>query len=137
MTEVWEKWEPLRGLATEYYLDNVVDSDEIGFSIEFREFKNSKKRIRVLFSNWVYSYRYLEESFAINRYASLEKKYGDNFLNWTFFKVMNSKYIQWLSQESEGLSDLRDLKHYSFLSMDSVLDVINDKDPIVEFVEEK
>ncbi len=135
--EKWEKWEPLSKLATEYYLDKVIDNDEIGFQIEFKDFKNRKKIIRFIFENWVYSYRYLEESFAINRYDQLSKKYGDKFLNWTFFKVANSNYIRWLSQESGGLSDPRDLKHYSFLSMDSVLDVINDKDPIVEFVEEK
>ncbi len=137
MNEQWMKWEPVKGLSTKYYLNSVTDNDDAGFKIELVEFENRKKKATFLFSDWVYSYRYIEEIFALNKINFLKKKYGENFLNWTFFKVTNSQYIQWLSQESHTISDNRQLQHFSFRTMDSVLDVINDSDPIVEFFEGK
>ncbi len=137
MAENWIKWEPVQGLAERYSLDLVIDTKKEGFRIEFSAFEDRKKKIYVNFPNWVHAYRYGEEIFALDRIDQLTKKYGKGFLNWTFFKVADSSYLQWLSHESHTISDDRKLQHFAFILMDSILDVVAPYEPAVQFVEEK
>lgn len=137
MLEEWTQWKPIKHLVSKYYIDSVVDTIK-GFKIELSQYDSPKNKICVLFQNSVYSYRSVDESFISNILGELSKKYGKSFFHsWTFFKVTNSSYLQWLSQQSEGISDYRLLIHFSFISFDSILDVICDYEPIIECFEEK
>lgn len=138
MSEYWTKWEPVKGVSAKYYIDSVFDSDDRGFIIELSEQDGNKKRIRILFKDWVWSYKYVQEIFAANRLAEIRKKYGEDFFNGhTFFKITESNHLQQLSQESSGiLNYYGGAIHFCFVSAESILDVIANYEPIIEFIEE-
>ncbi len=94
-----------------------------------------EKKVRILFKNGVDVYRNTNESFTNELIVNLGERYGRSFYaDWPFFKVTNSEYLDWLSKTSSGISDTRPLKHFAILSVDSVLEIINDSEPEVTFV---
>ncbi len=60
------------------------------------------------------------------------------FLNgWTFFKVDNSNYVKWLSEQSHGISNhLSCTQHFSILGVDCVFDIIAGYEPKVGLINE-
>ena len=129
----WTRWEPVEGLAMKYYIDSVSDAKN-GFEIIFSK-PNDKNKVRVLFQDNIDSYIKTDESYRLSVIHELGKKYGKNFYGyWTFFKVENSGYLQWLSEQSYGLSNYRPLLHFSFVTADSILDVIAAYEPVIEIV---
>ena len=135
MTEQWVKWEPIKGLAPKYYINSVSDSIK-GFEIILSESKNEKKGLRIF---WQYSpdaYRSTNESYTNEIIVDLYNRYGRDFYGqWTFFKVENSEYLQWLSQKSSGISDYNKFTHYSILSSEYIMDIIDNSDPVVELID--
>ena len=64
----------------------------------------------------------------------LSEHYGDSFYGtWTFFKVSNSEYLRWLSNQSfETMNST--FMHFTFVTGNSILDVICTYEPKVKFV---
>ncbi len=136
MLEDWIKWEPAAGLSKKYYIDSILDDVE-KFEVTLSSAENEIKKIKVIFEDSVYSHCRTNESFRVKIIYDLDKKYGTDFYgDWTFFKVTNSSYLQWLSRQSTTISNSRNLVHFSFVAVDSILDVINVSDPKIEFISE-
>jgi hypothetical protein len=134
MSEKWTKWKPIKGLAPNYYIDSVIDTID-GFKIELSPSRDKNQKVLVLFSNSVDSYRSVDESFVGNILYQLSEQYGKDFFHkWTFFKVTDSYFLKWLSQQSDGISEYRPLMHFSFIAIDSIVDVICDYEPKVELL---
>lgn len=137
MKEQWERWEPISGLANKYYIDSIIDEAR-GFKVILSESDDETKKILVLFEDSIDAYRNTDESFRLKIIHDLDQKYGTDFYgDWTFFKVTNSTYIQWLSEQSYGTSDYQSFVHFSFITADSILDVITNYEPKVERFESK
>ncbi len=135
-SEQWIKWEPINGLSCKYQIDSVSDTID-GFFIVLSSTTNEKK-IKITFEGYLLSYRKTDESFRQSTVTFLEEHYKTKFYaEWTFFKVINSTYLQWLSEESYGFSDSVPPIHFSFIDDDSILDVVATYEPKVEFIEEK
>ncbi len=138
MSEQWTKWEPITGLANKYYIDAVLDSAD-GFIVFLSTDDESDKRVKVTFEDAVYAYRSTDDSLRRKIVAQLSDKYGKEFCeDWTFFKVNNSDYLKWLFEQSEEkpeFTDKLELKHFSFLGADFTLDVADNLEPKVEFIE--
>ena len=131
MHEKWIKWEPVEALAPLYYIDEIHDT-MAGFTIKLSEYKDEKKGVILLFENGIEGYRNADESFRYKTILYLHKQYGDSFLGqWTFFKVQNSSYIQWLLEESCGTNYSLSLTHFSFFTGNDVLDVVSTDEPTV------
>ena len=125
----WARWEPSPHLSIKYDIIEISDNID-NFYIELIADKN--KKIRIVFENSVVAYRNTEESFRSKLIDELSDRYGDEFYgDWTFFKVSNSEYIQWILKESAGIAEGLPLIHYSIISLNSVLDIINMEDPKV------
>ena len=136
MLEQWTRWEPIQGLAKKYCIDSIID-DTKGFSILLSEYYDEKKKARVVFENSVDAYRSTNESFRLSILYDLSGKHGNEFYaGWTFFKVTNSLYIQWLFEQSYGTSESLNFIHFSFISDDSILDVVTNYEPRVELINE-
>lgn len=132
MNEQWVKWEPINGLSAKYYIDSVSDSLK-GFQIVLSDSHDEKQKILITFKNSVDAYRNTDETYRTNTISTLDEEYGTNFYgDWTFFKVMDSSYLKWLSEESCTISDSRNLKHFSFVAVNSILDVVTNYEPLVE-----
>ena len=136
MTEEWIRWEPIEGLGQKYYIDAIIENKD-GFTIILAEFEETHKKLRVSFGYFSDAYRNTYETFRADLTHNLHKKYGKDFYaNWSFFKVNNSEYMHWISAQSSGISDCVPFVHFSFLLIDSVLDVLATKEPKLEFFTE-
>lgn len=134
MIEQWIKWEPLLGLTETYCIDSICDSSD-GFTIILSEEKDENKKIVMKFGYSVGSHRQTNEdlsSFVINE---LCKTYGENFyVNSSFFRVENSNYLKWLSEQSGAISDELQYKHFVIMTSDVILDIAARFEPTIEWV---
>lgn len=132
MQENWERWEPISGLSSKYYVESLSDSIE-GFRILLSDAYDEYKKVEVLFEDSVHAYRSTDESFRQSVINKIDERYGTEFYSeWTFFKVTNSEYIQWLSEQSYGIAE--SLTHFSILAGDSIVDVIAAYEPKIAII---
>lgn len=135
MNEQWIRWEPIRGLSAKYYIDSISHTMK-GLKILLSDAQNEQKKMMMIFEDSVEAFRSTDESFRRSTLYYLEQQYGTKFYaEWTFFKIPNSTYIQWLSEQSYGISDPLPLIHFSFLAMDLALDVIAVDEPRIELID--
>ncbi len=134
MSEEWIKWEPLKELPSQYYIDSVSDTRK-AFCIVLSDSNDSKNQIKFIFEGPVDSYRKTEETFTFSILDHIHKKYGAGFYNKnSFFKIVNSLDIRALSEQSYGIAESRNLTHYVFWGLDSLVDVISASQPNIEFI---
>ena len=134
MTEQWTRWEPISGLTLKYNIDIVSENAE-KFEMILSGYTDATNKVRVLFENSVCAYRSADETYRYKLIVDLTEAYGKDFYgDWTFFTVNNSSYLRWLSEESYGTSDERQLKHFSFIGADLIVDIADPSEPRVEFI---
>jgi hypothetical protein len=122
------------GLSQSYYIDSISNNEE-GFKIVLSESNNKEKKLLVIFENSVDCYRSTNESYTGIIIRELNEKYGKDFyVDWTFFKIIDSEHLKWLSEKSGGLSNTCPLQHLVFFSVDELLEVICTYEPIFEFI---
>ena len=132
MEEKWIRWEPIPNLAEKYYVESIIDNTD-GLKILLSNNNNSEERVLVSFPDTLRSYRTTCESFLVRTIEDLEENYGSKFYGeWTFFKVRNSKYLDWLKNESEGISEDYLMKHFCLLTIDAMIDIATGSEPTVE-----
>jgi hypothetical protein len=137
MNEQWVKWEPIKGLSANYYVDSISDNMK-GFKIVLSEAKNENKKIHIIFKDAVYAYRSTEEGFRLDMLYYLKAQYGAKFYSeWSFFKITDSAYLKWLSEQSYGITDRLNFTHFCIFTMNFVLDIIAAYEPIVKIIENK
>jgi hypothetical protein len=135
MKENWAKWQPVGGLSNKYNVDLIRYSIANGFQITFSECQNKEKKIIFTFKMGIDAYRQADENFMNHTIKKLKDLHGsDLYGNWTFFKVTDSLYLQWILEESYGTTESYPLIHYAFLAGNVILDVASLHDPIVEFI---
>jgi hypothetical protein len=122
------KWEPIQDLSKEYYIELITDDLNI-FCINMLEVKNPKNGIKVIFKDSVEAYRSTDESFRSKLFFDLDKICENDVDSWTFFKVINSEYLKWLSSQSYGWIDSFNCIHFLFITYDFVLDVVANCEP--------
>ncbi len=134
MLEQWTHWKPIEGLSKKYYTDSL-SRDNNKFEMVLSDSEDEYKKIRIFFDGGVQSYRSTNESFRLAIVDDLHERYGVQFYgHWTFFKVTNSSYLKWLSEQSDGISDIYNFTHFALLTADSLEDIISGKEPLVEFI---
>ncbi|MGC2310232.1 MAG: hypothetical protein WA432_01265 [Candidatus Babeliaceae bacterium] len=133
MLEKWIQWQPIPNLMKKYYIDSISDTFD-GFIILLSD-ENNKSNVRVMFENSIDAYRSTDESFRLKTIHDLGQYYGSSFYTqWTFFKVINSEYLHWLSEQSYKITDTLSFIHFSFIAADSILDVVTNYEPRVELI---
>src|SRR3989338_6609879 len=132
-SEGWLRWEPIANLAEKYNLMSVVD-DINGFRVILADEKCMKSRISIFFKDSVWAYRNVDESFRLKIIGDLLEKDGSAFYGkWTLFKVKNSDYFTWLSEQSYEIFNTEKFTHFAILACDDILDVISNYEPEVTF----
>lgn len=129
--EIWHRWEPIKsGLSGNYYIDYIENGGH-GFKVLLAQEKTEHK-VEILFQHWVYAHRSTEEGMRTVLFHKLSEKYGDDFyIKWSFFKVENSSYIKWISDECYGVIDRLEMNHFVIMGMDEILDIIVGYEPQV------
>jgi len=134
--EQWTRWNPANNLAKKYYLDSIFDNIA-ELKITLLEENNKKNKVIITFKYPASSYRETKKIFKDKLIYDLNQKYGKNFCDeWAFFKVDNSNYIKWLSEQSCGIYDDVPFVHYSLITTNSILDLIDQWEPKIEIIKE-
>lgn len=129
MSEQWNRWKPIKELEKKYKIVNISENLN-GFSIELVSTNKEQNTMSLIFEQSVNAYRFADQEFKQNIINSLTKEYSEEyFKEWTFFKVDNSSYIEWLSEQSLGWSDEFPFIHFSLVGYDSILDIACDYEP--------
>lgn len=132
--ERWEKWSLDYNIEIKpkYFIHGILD-DLNGLRVYLCDFYGDSS-ITILFSGFVYSYRYNEEQAILRTLSEVSAKFGRDFLStWTFFVVHNSRYAEQIDFTSQGIYSAKDLIHFNIVDGDGVLEVITDAYPqIVE-----
>lgn len=132
MAETWIQWEPITNLSEKYQLDLIVDTYQefrlILSSIEIRE-----KKIQVIFEESVSAYRSATKNAWLE--SSIHVFPEKDEINWTFFKVLNSRYLSWISENTCGIYPQEGYVHFSFITTNAVIDVLNFDEPKIEIIE--
>ena len=132
VAEQWERWEPIPGVAAKYYAESMCNTIE---GVKILLFDDNDQKLVVTFANPVNAYRSVNESFRLNLINTLDAQYGSDFYGkWTFFKVTNSAYVKQLSEKSGIINNEWPLQHFSFLTADAIIDIINTCEPEIEFL---
>ena len=129
--EQWLMWEPLSQLRGDYYFELIaLDAHDANFKIILEKYNNKKEKVHLTFKFGVACYRVMDELYAFE----MQK----NFLREgsSFYKVINSKYIQWLSDISKGVSYAiqPNMQHFVIFTEDFTLEILNTADPEIEMI---
>ena len=128
----WAHWEPIKGLSGKYYIDFLMMSTD-GLIIKLSQ---GEQKIEIIFDEHVDAFRYTNESFCFKIFGDLSEQYGDDFyVGRSFFKVINSEYLAWLSEQSCTWSDQFPFMHFCIFGGDKVVDVLARYEPKVMIVE--
>ena len=134
MIDQWQRWEPIKNVRPKYTIESIKDTIEEGLNI-ILFIPDKYDKIKLSFNDGVYSHTVADKLSQSSLIGSLHEKYGANFYgNWTLFKIYDSPYLKQLSEQSYGISDTRDLMHFSILSVDLVVDIISNYDPEVSII---
>jgi len=139
MTDDWEQWKPISGLLVHYDISSLVDKGG-GLFISLVEAKrigeefNANSHVQILF-NRTFAYRNTYETYRYKLILELSEKYGTTFYaDWKLFKVHNSSYVKWISDESCTISDDMELMHFAFITDDVILEVLATCEPTFSFL---
>jgi len=135
MKEQLVKWE-LNKSHEEVYIIEKSKFINLGLTITLISSNPKKRKIKLLFNSVVFAYRNNLTNYNewLKACASLEK---NNFCmnpNWSFFKVLNSKYIKWASEESCTVSDINELTHFMIIGKNITIEVLDISDPEISFL---
>ena len=134
MQEQWSKWEPITNLSKKYYVESISESIADGFKIILIDDKNPEKKVLISWPNSVDAYRSTYESFTLLTLHKLDERYGKQFYDWTFFKIENSEYLNWVSEQSYGITESLNFKHFCIYGTESMVDIIANYEPEVSLI---
>ena len=133
--EQWMRWQPADNLRNGYYIDSTCN-DKNGLKIVLIETENAKKAVTVLFDSGIYCYRDTYETYTHSRMLEACERQGrELFYGTNFFKVTNSDYIKWVSEQSGGISNCQPLEHFVIFTQDSMVEILAYYEPRVEFID--
>ncbi len=131
MIEQLYKWEPLIGLSEKYYTESITSNFKKGLIILLVNSNDSTRKIKITF-------KYFPEAFKILTTECLRREYQEVYESWTFFKMTQSFYLKWLSEESYEVSDFTGpFIHFCFVTQNKIIDILDYdiREPHVEFMD--
>lgn len=134
----WIPFKPADNVSQKYSIDFLKSSiDDIKFKIILSDANNIDKKIIINIAEGVDFYGKIQNEAMLKVIKDIEEKYGKDFhQKWTFFKIENSSYIKWLSDESCGIWNFSYFTHYALIGIDSILYFLSSDDDIeIKFLE--
>ena len=134
MHEQWTQWRPIEQLAPQYYTTAIINA-ATGFHIRFGESNNNPRGLFITFEHSIGAYRITNEGNRAAKLLYLNDTYGhDFFAKWSFFKVVNSDYLEWISQEAAGIFDPKSTEHLVLITENSIIDIVSSYEPTIEII---
>lgn len=133
MVEQWEEWTPICNASGKYILDAITDIPE-NFSVTFSGVNREQKRIRVDFGR-VQAYQFTDVNLQSNLIRGLDELLQERLRgSFIFYRVTNSRYLQWLTDQSYGFIP-ENFMHFSFVAENFILDVVDSDEPKIQILE--
>lgn len=124
--DFYEEWTPVNAGFLEFYLYELNEGFE-GLKIVLREIGASTRGLELFYSSFL-GYRVVDES------GRLKTLYENN--TFTSFNITSSsEFLDWFKEESRGMYNDNDLKHYSIVSSNKIVDIISIGDPNIKLFE--
>jgi len=134
VAELWTQWKPVVGLALKYKVDRIVERDGT-LAVTLIECCDDGKIVVTCVG--VIAARSVTELFRYRLISELDKKCGTEFYAaWTFFKVENSRYAEWVRSSQVSNSDVDDGMHFSIVGSNLIVDVLATRDPKIELIKD-
>ena len=134
LQEQWTQWKPVENLAKDFFVKWVKMSND-NFKILFFSDETPTRNLLVTFKHPVLFYKSTDETCAQETICDIKRKHGKEFIQQCpFFKATDSLYINWLIDESCTTLDKKDLLHFIFFEINSLIDVITTGEPLVEWI---
>ena len=133
--EQWVHWNPIQDLAEKYLIEFINDTQE-ELDIHLVSDDRHKKRMRIVFKQPVLFYKLIAEFCTMDDIDNLRVRYGNEFI-WrsSLFKVVDSKYLHFLKEEScVNFAELQPI-HFVILDLNFQINVITTTEPLVEWIE--
>ncbi|MDU5336887.1 hypothetical protein [Enterococcus sp.] len=92
--------------------------------------------VKILFAGFVYAMLTADESGLQKRDYEWVRKFG-KYLKWGFFKLSNSKFLDFISDQTMGIYDDLDLRHFVVWTEDDSVEIIAHYEPEIEIQEKK
>jgi len=125
-----KKWEPVAGIPHQLYLLTLLDNAK---SLEIKLQGSDTDNILTLsFPSYV-SYRNTDETSRL-------KSLNDNKIlssEWPIFKSNDTQYLDWVVEESFGISNKHNLIHYIITVGSGIIDVVASQEPQLTWEELK
>lgn len=115
------------------YWVKKVQQDEKGTLIVL---DSNQFMVKILFAGFVYAMLTADESGLQKRDYEWVRKFGKD-LKWGFFKLSNSKFLDFISDQTMGIYDDWDLRHFVVWTQDDSVEIIANYEPEIEIQEKK
>lgn len=131
----WTSWSPLDDIRGKYDLDNIsYQNDDLKITLKSLSDDNNHS-VLVQFCHGIIAYRMTIELLRCCLIGELEIIYGTAFYNKsTFFKIINSSYIDMISLKTDISAVKNTLHHFALICADSVIDIVANYEPKVQHI---
>jgi hypothetical protein len=134
MLEQWHIWQPLKKMTGEYRIQDCINDKFCGLRIILEKYNAQAKTEVHIYVDSVEAYRVTNETYKLNLWVYLSDTHKDLNRRWSLFIIENSTFLKSLSEESQGISDSRHLRHYCIMDSEWSLDIAVSSEPIVKLM---
>ena len=121
LKEQWIKWQLPANKAIAYRFHSFTENSKES-TILLVDSDNAARKLEVTPQGLVLAYR--KVSFPSKQ----------DIVNWPIFKIINSNFVQFLSDESYGIFSSNDFNHFTLITIDSTIDVVCGLEPVIKIV---
>lgn len=128
----WQQWQPLEQMTGRYYIKSYNDNFEnLTFILSKYDVKNDTE-VHISFENGDEIYRKINESYRLRLWIYLDETHKDLDRRKSLFKVKDSEYLKFLSEESGSITDYLHFEHYCIMDNEWSFDIATQRVPKVE-----
>ena len=124
MIDSYEEWELIDSPPNAFVLYEIKEGVS-GLNILLKDLKGSRRLLEISFSKSL-SLRVVEEE-------GRSKTLFENHSMGSFNMTRHSEFLNWFSDESQGLFDYKELIHYNIASSNKIIDIISGDPPEVKW----
>jgi hypothetical protein len=134
----WIPWSPLNDIQGKYHLNAISYQNSIlEITLEI-SLDGNTSRLIIQFAQDIIAYTCSPDLFRSRTINELEIVYGTAFYGRsTFFKVINSSYIDMIKLTSAMTDDATNLHHFVLITADNVIDVVASYEPNIQHIGKK
>jgi hypothetical protein len=133
---VWIHWNPIKEMNDDFYIDSYNQNFK-GLLIELSGKIEKNKKLRIFFRGSYVISMVTNETFRTRLGEHFRKNRNTSGLKGPLFKVEDSEYMRYLSEESYSFTDAYEFKHYFIEDEEWNFDVASIASPQIElFIDE-